>query len=118
MSFELSASEINAGIVPNASGEEPTDLEAYRQLYVSVIQLAIKDYEFLRRIHGQSTLSPSERKKLRGLTEDSDPVEFFNSRWFEDICGMIGIHAQAIRERLEIEEGMQLLPVVLPQHTS
>ena len=85
------------------SDQDLTDIEAYRQLYVSVIQLAIKDYEFLRRIAKQHQLTPSERKKLRGVTEDSDPVEFFASRWFEDICGMIGIHAQAVRERLNIQ---------------
>ena len=94
--------------------EQWTDLEAYRQLYVSIIQLAIKDYEFLRRIIEQNALTPSERKKLRGLAEDSDPVEFFNSRWFEDICGMIGVHPQAIRERLEITPDIELLP--LPPH--
>ncbi len=110
MSFDLIPVEVKTGAVPNASPGDWTDNEAYRQLYVSIIQLAIKDYEFLRRISGQPTLSPSERKKLRGLTEDSDPVEFFNSRWFEDICGMIGVHPQAIRERLEVKEGMQLLP--------
>ncbi|HJO03456.1 MAG TPA: hypothetical protein QGG47_05750 [Acidobacteriota bacterium] len=108
MSLDLLAMR-SAGIVPNPSKEAWTDHEAYRQLYVSIITLAIKDYEFLRRINGRVSLSPSERKKLRGLTEDSDPVEFFNSRWFEDICGMIGVHPQAIRERLEIEEGMDLL---------
>jgi len=113
MSFDMIPVEIKAGAVSNASGRDWTDNEAYRQLYVSIIQLAIKDYEFLRRINGRNTLSPSERKKLRGLTEDSDPVEFFNSRWFEDICGMIGVHPQAIRERLEIKEGMQLLPAFL-----
>ncbi len=113
MSFDFVPVEVKAGIVPNASGDEWTDIEAYRQLYVSIIQLAIKDYEFLRRISGQHALSPSDRKKLRGLTEDSDPVEFFNSRWFEDICGMIGIHAQAIRERLEVEESMDLMPHLL-----
>jgi hypothetical protein len=111
MSLDLVPVAVEAGRIPNMSADDWTDLDAYRQLYVSVIQLAIKDYEFLRRINGQPALSPSERKKLRGLAEDSDPVEFFNSRWFEDICGMIGIHAQAIRERLEIEEDMQLLPV-------
>lgn len=111
MSLDLVPVTVNAGTVPNLTSDDWTDLDAYRQLYVSVIQLAIKDYEFLRRINGQRALSPSERKKLRGLAEDSDPVEFFNSRWFEDICGMIGVHAQAIRERLEIEEDMQLLPV-------
>ena len=113
MSVDLVPVEVRAGIVPRA-GTDWTDLEAYRQLYVSIIQLAIKDYEFLRKIHGRNVLSPSERKKLRGLTEDSDPVEFFNSRWFEDICGMIGVHAQAIRERLEIEDDTRLLPLPLP----
>lgn len=115
MSFDLIPAEFDStGLIPDGPGGEWIDLEAYRQLYVSVIQLAIKDYEFLRRINGQKSLSPSERKKLRGLTEDSDPVEFFNSRWFEDICGMIGVHAQAIREKLEIEEDMQLMPISLP----
>lgn len=114
MSFDLIPTEfLRNGIVPDMAGEEWTDLEAYRQLYVSVIQLAIKDYEFLRRINGQRSLSPSERKKLRGLTEDSDPVEFFNSRWFEDICGMIGVHPQAIREKLEVDEQTRLMPVML-----
>ena len=113
MSFYFVPVAVKAGIVPRASGDDWTDLEAYRQLYVSIIQLAIKDYEFLRRINGQHVLSPSERKKLRGLSEDSDPVEFFNSSWFDDICGMIGVHAQAIRERLEIDEGMNLMPPVL-----
>ena len=111
MSFDLVPVTVNAGSVPTPGSEDWTDLDAYRQLYVSVIQLAIKDYEFLRRINGQRALSRSERKKLRGLAEASVPVEFFNSRWFEDICGMIGVHAQAIRERLEIVEDMQLLPV-------
>ena len=114
MSIDLIAAESNVGIVPGSNSEQWTDLDAYRQLYVSIIQLAIKDYEFLRRIDGRPTLSPSERKKLRGLAEDSDPVEFFNSRWFEDICGMIGVHAQAIRERLEIHDDTHLLPISIP----
>ena len=112
MSLDLISVELDTGIVQHdAPGRDWTDLEAYRQLYVSVIQLAIKDYEFLRKINGQDSLSPSERKKLRGLTEDSDPVEFFNSRWFEDICGMIGVEPKAIREKLEVDGETSLLPV-------
>lgn len=110
MSSDLVPVEVTAGIVPDVQLEDLTDNEAYRQLYVSIIQLAIKDYEFLRRINGRNVLSPSERKKLRGLSEDSDPVEFFNSGWFEDICGMIGVHPQAIRERLDVREDMDLMP--------
>lgn len=92
-----------AQLDPGALDGEPdwADEEAYRELFVSVIQLAIKDYEFLQRVRHQAHLSSSERKKLRGLTEDGDPEEFFASRWFEDICGMIGVHPDAIREKLE-----------------
>ena len=82
--------------------EDWVDDEAYRELFVSVIELAIKDYEFLLRIRRQDQLTPSERKKLRGLTEDGDPEEFFASNWFEDICRMIGITPDVIRERLEV----------------
>jgi hypothetical protein len=82
--------------------EEWVDNEAYRELFVSVIELAIKDYEFLQRIRRQDQLTPSERKKLRGLTEDGDPEEFFESNWFEDICRMIGVTPDVIRERLEV----------------
>ena len=84
------------------SDEEWVDDEAYRELFVSVIELAIKDYEFLLRIRRQDQLTPSERKKLRGLTEDGDPEEFFASNWFEDICRMIGVTPGVIRERLEV----------------
>ena len=111
MSGEMVPLQTKTELFPSAGADTWTDLDAYRQLYVSIIQLAIKDYEFLKRINEQDRLSPSERKKLRGLTEDSDPVEFFNSRWFEDICGMIGVHAQAIRERLDVHPGVQLLPL-------
>ena len=91
----LGASGLPAGlpaVEPNGDNEW-VDNEAYRELFVSVILL---------RIRQQETLTPSERKKLRGLTEDGDPEEFFASRWFEDICRMIGVTAEVIRERLEV----------------
>lgn len=117
MSTTLEAPQPLSAVLTNSenaeNAEEWTDLESHRQLYVSIIQLAIKDYEFLKRIADQESLSPSERKKLRGLTEDSDPVEFFNSGWFEDICNMIGVQPKAIRERLEVEGAESLLPQVL-----
>lgn len=111
MSSDLVPVKVTTGIGPEIVLEDLTDNQAYRQLYVSIIQLAIKDYEFLRRIDGRNALSPSERKKLRGLSEDSDPVEFFNSPWFVDICGMIGVHPQAIREHLDVHEGTDLMPI-------
>ena len=88
-------------ILETTADEEWLDDEAYRELFVSVIELAIKDYDFLLRIRQQEELTPSERKKLRGLTEDGDPEEFFDSSWFEDICRMIGVTPEVIRERLQ-----------------
>ena len=99
----LNASAAVPGAVLEATADEEwVDDEAYRELFVSVIELAIKDYEFLLKIRKRAELTPSERKKLRGLTEDGDPEEFFESRWFEDICRMIGVTADVIRERLAI----------------
>ena len=100
----LAASGLPVGLpaIGSSRDEEWVDNEAYRELFVSVIELAIKDYEFLLRIRQQDALTPSERKKLRGLTEDGDPEEFFASHWFEDICRMIGVTAEVIRERLEV----------------
>jgi hypothetical protein len=107
MSFETAILEtpttpFAASDFDSLADEEWIDNEAYRELFVSVIELAIKDYEFLNRIRNQQQLTPSERKKLRGLTEDGDPEEFFASNWFEDICRMIGVTPNVIRERLEI----------------
>ena len=99
MSMQAATLQVAANPMP-AIRDDWVDDEAYRELFVSVIELAIKDFEFLQRIRRQQTLTPSERKKLRGLTEDGDPEEFFASRWFEDICGMIGVQPDVIRERL------------------
>jgi hypothetical protein len=101
MSMQAATLQVAANAIPvPATRDDWVDDEAYRELFVSVIELAIKDFEFLQRIRRQQTLTPSERKKLRGLTEDGDPEEFFASRWFEDICGMIGVQPDVIRERL------------------
>ncbi len=99
MSMQAATLHVAANPMP-VIRDDWVDDEAYRELFVSVIELAIKDFEFLQRIRRQQTLTPSERKKLRGLTEDGDPEEFFASRWFEDICGMIGVTPDVIRERL------------------
>ena len=48
----LEASGLPAGLpaISTTRDEEWVDNEAYRELFVSVIELAIKDYEFLLRI--------------------------------------------------------------------
>jgi hypothetical protein len=83
---------------------EEHDVESCRQLYLSIIELAVNDYRFLQRMTRQERKSRYDRKKLRQMTEDGDPREFFNSRWFEEVCNYVGVKPQLIRERLENED--------------
>lgn len=82
---------------------EEYDVDSCRHLYLSIIELAIHDYRFLQKMRGQDNSSRYDRKKLRQMTEDGDPREFFASSWFEQVCDYIGVKAQLIRERLEDE---------------
>lgn len=88
---------------------EEFDLDSCRQLYLSIIELAVNDYRFLQKMKNQDKSSRYDRKKLRQMTEDGDPRDFFRSRWFEQVCNYIGVSPQLIRERLEAEEDMELV---------
>jgi len=83
---------------------EQHDVESCRQMYLSIIELAINDYRFLQRMSGQERKSRYDRKKLRQMTEDGDPREFFDSSWFEEVCNYVGVTPQLIRETLENED--------------
>lgn len=91
---------------------EEYDLDACRQLYLSIIELAVHDYRFLQKMKKQEETSRYDRKKLRQMTEDGDPREFFSSRWFEQVCNFIGVQPDLIRERLEGEDEELKLPRV------
>ena len=83
--------------------EDEYDLDACRQLYMSIIELAVQDFRFLERMRGQRKTSRYDRKKLRQMTEDGDPHDFFRSAWFEEVCDYIGVQPNLIRERLRSE---------------
>jgi hypothetical protein len=82
---------------------EEYDVDSCRQLYLSMIELAVHDYRFLQRMKEQARTSRYDRKKLRQMTEDGDPGDFFNSTWFEEVCDYVGVTPMLIRERLEQE---------------
>ncbi len=87
------------------SGEiEEYDVDSCRQLYLSMIELAVHDYRFLQRMREQAQTSRYDRKKLRQMTEDGDPGDFFDSGWFEEVCDYVGVKPTLIRERLEQED--------------
>lgn len=93
-------------------GIEQHDVESCRQMYLSIIELAVNDYRFLQRMSGQERKSRYDRKKLRQMTEDGDPREFFRSTWFEEVCNYVGVTAQLIRENLENEDAALALETV------
>jgi hypothetical protein len=70
---------------------------------MSIIELAVQDFRFLQRMKEQRKTSRYDRKKLRQMTEDGDPRDFFESTWFEEVCDYIGVQPNLIRERLEAE---------------
>ena len=89
-----------------ASAEiEEYDVDSCRQLYLSMIELAVHDYRFLQRMREQAQTSRYDRKKLRQMTEDGDPRDFFDSGWFDEVCDYVGVTPTLIRERLEQEDG-------------
>ncbi len=79
------------------------DVDSCRQMYLSMIELAVHDYRFLLRMKGRPDSSRYDRKKLRQMTQDGDPREFFASSWFEQVCDYINVTPQLIRERLHQE---------------
>jgi hypothetical protein len=103
---------IDDEIERSAAAIEEFDLDSCRQLYLSIIELAVHDYRFLRKMRSQTKSSRYDRKKLRQMTEDGDPLEFFESRWFEQVCDYIGVKPQLIRERLEMEDELDLTKVM------
>lgn len=100
--FELYSDVETPGRVTDSIEQE--DVESCRQMYLSIIELAVNDYRFLQRMSGQERKSRYDRKKLRQMTEDGDPREFFRSTWFDEVCNYVGVTAQLIRENLENED--------------
>ncbi len=103
---EFLKGQSNAEILGRESVEiEEYDVDSCRQMYLSMIELAVHDYRFLQRMKEQAQTSRYDRKKLRQMTEDGDPADFFDSTWFEEVCDYVGVTPTLIRERLEQEDG-------------
>ena len=88
-----------------SEGDYDSDTDACRKLYTSIIELAVHDYRFLQRMQSRDHTSRYDRKKLRQMTEDGDPRDFFAGTWFEEVCDYVGVAPLLIRERLRREDG-------------
>lgn len=88
--------------------KKDVDRDACLSLLFAVLETAINDYKLVRSLRGRR-LTDAERKRLRAVTEDSDPEEFFTSRWFEELCGLMGLRPDAVREEVGLSAGRQAL---------
>jgi len=73
------------------------DPDACRAMLFAVLETAIRDYEYLESLRGRDRRSAAQSKRMRGMVEDNDPREFFESSWFEEICHLLGLDHSAVR---------------------
>ena len=63
----------------------------------AVLETAIRDYEYLESIAGRRRHNTAQNKRIRSMVEDNHPREFFDSKWFEEICHLLGLNHVAVR---------------------
>jgi hypothetical protein len=76
------------------------EIEPARKLFARVIEVALEDQRYLEETRTKSELSPRDHRRLRIILAAVPPEDFFNSDWFEHVCELVGIHPQAVRDRL------------------
>ncbi len=73
------------------------DPDACRAMLFAILETAIRDYEYLENLRGRDRRTTAQSKRMRGMVEENDPREFFESSWFEEICHLLGLDHQAVR---------------------
>jgi hypothetical protein len=77
--------------------------ETCSDLWIAVIEQAIHDLAWLRRVQHKANLARHERSRLRSVLE-SDPVEFFTNGAFCGVCELLGIPADVVRAHYRVDE--------------
>lgn len=65
-------------------------------LWVTVLRTALDDFAYVRDKSGRKGLQRHELKRLQQIREH-DPVAFFRSGWFEEICDYLGLDPDSVR---------------------
>jgi hypothetical protein len=76
------------------------EIEPARKLFARVIEVALEDQRYLEETRKKAELSPRDCRRLRIIADAVPPEDFFASDWFEHVCELVGIHPQAVRDRL------------------
>lgn len=90
-------------------GQALEEAEACSGLWMAVIELAVRDLKWLRRIQHVDRLARHEAATMREVLE-GDPVEFFTSEQFNRVCDMLGAPADVIRSRFGVDDLLDELP--------
>ena len=86
-------------------GEELHRAESCYSLWMSVVELAVRDLAYVQEKREKqaqsegkrSALSSHERSKLNRILEH-DPAEFLRDAWFDHICDYLGVSAKLLRD--------------------
>ncbi len=93
------------------SRPEEYDPDACRRLFAAVLKQAVDDCVFFREIHDRELISSHQRKRLTKIIRYGHPNEFFQSSWFEELCGHLDIAPRLIVERFPRFEVCHLIRV-------
>lgn len=94
----LGAGELEtvAGIAREAGARGIEEAEPCAALWAEVLRRAIDDFAFLLAKQQGPAIAKADADRLRHIRED-DPVAFFTSPWFEEICAYLGLAPDSIR---------------------
>lgn len=80
--------------------DEHRDDDSCLKLWLTVIERAVSDMQYLQKLDGRTELKKHEKEKLRRIHENP-PTEFFNSEWFEEICTYLQVEPDKLRRNVD-----------------
>ncbi|MGD8329041.1 MAG: hypothetical protein PVJ49_06360 [Acidobacteriota bacterium] len=88
-----------------ALGRDLEHADSCHSMWASVLELALRDFKYLRDREDSDSLSPHERSKVARIMEH-DPKEFLADDWFDEVCRYVGLSADSLRDRLAADAVM------------
>jgi hypothetical protein len=88
-----------------ALGRDLEHADSCHSMWASVLELALRDFKYLRDREDSDSLSPHERSKVARIMEH-DPKEFLADDWFDEVCRYVGLSADSLRDRLSADAAM------------
>lgn len=88
-----------------ALGRDLEFADSCHSMWASVLELALRDFKYLRDRENREGLSRHERSKMARIMEH-DPNEFLATDWFDEVCRYAGLSPDLLRDRLSADTAM------------